>query len=87
MHLLNLYVLSFQKHLPHFHKHKHRDNEGDSVRQELTWGITKPINIDDTPIDNESISYTKTPDNKLRPVMVSSFYFLSLSNVAENQTC
>jgi len=35
---------------------------------DATWSITRPITIDDSVAN---ISYTKTPDNKYKPLLVS----------------
>lgn len=55
---------SLKKHFPILAKNKQRGSDDCSAG--LSWGITKPVEIDDTVAN---ITYTKTPDNKYRPVL------------------
>nr|XP_022336337.1 rho GTPase-activating protein 19-like isoform X2 [Crassostrea virginica] len=58
-----------KKHFGSLHKHHKRrgSNDGSKVRGGLTWGVTKPINIDENDnIHHEDVFITKTPDGKTR---------------------
>lgn len=62
--------LFLQKHFPLLVKSKSKDvtdREGD----DMSWSLSRPITIDDSVAN---ISYTKTPDNKYRPVLVSLLF-------------
>ncbi|XP_060575302.1 rho GTPase-activating protein 19-like [Ruditapes philippinarum] len=58
---------SLKKHFPILSRTKSRDL-CESEDADLTWGVTKPIMIDDSVAN---ITYMKTPDNRYTPTLVS----------------